>query len=160
MPARIAACACSIDIAGPTRALRVPCAILRISRCSCAGSRSATPASTTDSARPWMRANTDTGNWPVNACRVRSAVPWPAAAETPSTARPWSLAKSTSCGLRKRGLSVFWIRPTRIASGSSSPRLPAVSPRRASLSRSARSSSGLAVGAISEWAAGGMGRTV
>ena len=47
---------------------------------------------------------------------------------------------------RKLGFSVFWIRPMRIASGSSSPRLPVVSLRRCSLSRKARSSSGLDVG--------------
>ena len=66
----------------------------------------------------------------------------------PSTARPWSDANSTICGERKRGLSVFWIRPRRMASGSSSPRLPVVSLRRCSLSRRACSSSGFAVGVI------------
>src|SRR6185503_16721430 len=56
----------------------------------------------------------------------------------------------TSCGSRNRGLSVFCIRPRRIASGSSSPKLPVDSARRCSFSFSAPSSSGLEVGAISE----------
>ena len=55
----------------------------------------------------------------------------------PSTARPWSDAKIAICGARKRGFSVFWIRPSRTASASSSPRLPVVSARRASKGRGA-----------------------
>src|SRR5689334_12215596 len=56
----------------------------------------------------------------------------------------------TIWGVRKRGFRVFWISPRRTASGSSSPRLPTVSLRRPSFSRSACSRSGLAVGVISE----------
>ncbi len=90
----------------------------------------------------------------------RSATATPARASAcaagltmPSTARPWSAAKTTIWGSRKRGFSVFCIKPSRIASGSSSPRLPVVSARRCSFSRArvpaagwrwARSASGLA----------------
>ncbi len=52
MPARMAACAWSSDIAIAARELRVPCAILRASSRACGATGSAMPQSTTDSSRP------------------------------------------------------------------------------------------------------------
>src|SRR5258706_9176501 len=97
-----------------------------------------------------MRANTDTGNCVVRRMFTSLAVDMRPGGPMPSTASQWSAAKSASCGERKRGFSVFWIRPRRTASGSSSPSAPVASARRFSLSRSACSSVGLVVGAISE----------
>src|SRR5580765_6601425 len=150
MPARIAACAWSSDIAEVTRALRVPCAILRASSRACGATDSDTPQSTTDSSSPWMRANTATGSCEVSNWCASSAVDWLPATPKPSTARPWSAAKIAICGVRKRGFSVFWINPRRTASASSSPRPPVVSARRASFWRRACSSSGFEVAAMSE----------
>jgi hypothetical protein len=65
MPARIAACAWSSDIADVTRELRVPCAILRASRRAC-GAPLGDAAIDDRELQPWMRANTETGSCEVS----------------------------------------------------------------------------------------------
>ena len=84
-------------------------------------------ASTTVSSKPWMRANTDTGSCagqqPGDQLGGRCA-------RARRCRRPRARGRrrtSPSAGRRKRGFSVFCISPRRIASGSSSPRLPVVS---------------------------------
>ena len=150
MPARMAACACSTLIAADNLALRVPCAILRIKRWSCAGRSWATPQSTTLSSICCARANTDSGNRPPMSWFTMSCVLGWCGPPMPSTAMPWSAAKISICGSKKRGLSEFCISPKRTASGSSSPRLPPPWLRRWIFSSSAISSAGLEVGDTSD----------